>query len=467
MLVQQGGTSLKLVGGEQPALFHHKEQLRFFLPPMGDAILTGMVRPLLDAAGRTALEAGEAILVQHEIGGVGEFEVRARVGESKRFTGEVIRKMDLTASKPKASQPATAEPIQVSLSTLDRLLGQALGAGASDLHLAEGERPMMRQAGTLRVLPGTEPLRGLELMLGGMIDEAGKARLLRGASVDLALDLADEGRVRGNVYRHRGGIAAAFRVIDRVAPPLDRLNLSVDLRSLTEINHGLILVCGPTGSGKSTTLAALARAYLETRGGVLLTLEDPIEFSLPAPRGSLVRQRAIGEHVPDFTTGLRDALREDPDILLVGEMRDPATIELALTAAETGHVVLSTLHARSAASAVERIVDAYPAARQHQIRVQLADALEAVIAQRLVPQADGSGRVAAVEVLRVTHAVAGMIREGRTEQIAHSLQAGGAAGMRPMARSLAELVRRGQVRLADARACADDPRMLDEYLAGS
>ena len=190
------------------------------------------------------------------------------------------------------------------------------------------------------------------------------------------------------------------------------------IESLVGLPHGLVIACGPTGSGKSTTLAALAQQALALRPRVLITLEDPIEYRIvPGRTGGLVRQREIGREVSDFATGLRDALREDPDILLIGEMRDAETISLALTAAETGHLVLTSLHSRTSASAIERIVDTYPPERQHQIRVQLADALRAVIAQRLLPRADGRGRVPAVEFLRITFAVANLIREGKTQQI--------------------------------------------------
>lgn len=463
MLAQQGGTTLALAGGTQPQLFHGKTQLRFFLPPMPGGMLREMVRPLLDGAGRDAFDAGERVLIRHTVSGSGQFEIEASGGEAGAFSGE-IRRLDTEPEPKKAAAAApSGAPTFASLTAVEGLLEQAMAAHASDLHLAEGERPVMRQHGRLRPLPGGEPLQGLELMLGGLLDQDAKGRLVTGASVDLGLDLPG-GRVRGNVYRHRGGVAAAFRVIDRAAPALDSLNFSVDLRPLTQISHGLILVCGPTGSGKSTTLAALMRTMLERRGGLLLTLESPIEYTFEAPTGGLVRQRAVGEHARDFASGLRDALREDPDYLLVGEMRDPESIELALTAAETGHVVLSTLHARNSASAIARIADAYPAARQRQVLAQLADSLAAVVVQRLLPRADGAGRVPALEVLRVNHAVAGAIRDGRVEQIAHSLQAGGEAGMRPLARSLAELVLRGQVRFDDAEAAADDVHMLNEYL---
>jgi twitching motility protein PilT len=206
---------------------------------------------------------------------------------------------------------------------------------------------------------------------------------------------------------------------------------------------------------------------LQVRAQVLVTLEDPIEYLLrPMHPAALVRQREVGAHVRDFATGLRDALREDPDVLLIGEMRDAETISLALTAAETGHLVFASLHSRTAASAVERIVDTYPAERQRQIRVQLADALRVVIAQRLLPTASGDGRVPAVELLRVTYGVGNLIREGRTAQIVNQLQAGGNDGMLVLERHLTELVRAGRIGREVALAAANDAATLADYLKG-
>jgi twitching motility protein PilT len=224
-----------------------------------------------------------------------------------------------------------------------------------------------------------------------------------------------------------------------------------------------VLVCGASGSGKSTTLAALAQEAFRRRSVVLTTLEDPIEYVLVAPDTSVLRRRQIGRDVPDFASGLRDALRQDPDVILIGEMRDPETISLALTAAETGHLVLASLHSRSAASAIERIIDAYPPERASQIRSQLADSLRAVIAQRLLPRARGSGRVVALEVLRANHAVAALIRDGKTAQITSVIQAGRREGMIMLERSLADRVAAGEVRLEDARAAANDPAALAMY----
>jgi twitching motility protein PilT len=241
--------------------------------------------------------------------------------------------------------------------------------------------------------------------------------------------------------------------------------LPLPLEDLADLPHGLVLVCGATGSGKSTTLAALAQEALRRRSIVLTTLEDPIEFALSAPETSLVRRRQVGRDVPDFATGLRDALREDLDVLLLGEMRDKETIGLALTAAATGHLILSSLHSRSAASAVERIVDVFPAEGKAQIRTQLADSLRAIVVQRLLPRARGEGRVPVIEVLRVTHAVASLIREGKTSQVASTIQSGKREGMLSLERCLADRVQSGEIRLEDARTTANEVSSLMSYLA--
>ncbi len=396
------------------------------------------------------------------------------------------------AGSPSAPSAPRASPLPHGAVTrgdpLQRLLLQAVSLRASDVHLASGELPHARVDGALRVLVGAlgdGPIE-VEPLVAPLLDAHARARIEAGASADLALELVDpEGgargrlpRVRGNVYRSSRGLVAAFRLLPPEAPALDALAHGGLLTELPLLPNGLVIVCGPTGSGKTTTLAALAQEALRARSIVLVSLEDPIEFVLSA-RGSggageayrafeerppsLVRQRQIGRDVADFATGLRDALREDPDVILVGEMRDEQSISLALTAAETGHLVLATLHSRSAASAIERIVDAYPDGRQAQIRAQLADSLRAVVAQRLVPRARGEGRALALEVLRITPGVANGLREGKIGTIVTAMQSSRRDGMVTLEKSLAELVRRGEVRAEDALAAANDREALANY----
>ncbi len=348
---------------------------------------------------------------------------------------------------------------------LRALVVRAAQLRASDLHLADGAPPTVRVDGALRTLDG--PPVDVAALLGAQLGEAERAALAEGRSVDAALT-ALETRFRLNLYRASSGFAAALRLLPPTAPRLADLRLPVPLDDLIDQPHGLILICGATGSGKSATLAALANEALGRHEPLLITLEDPIEYLLQPPPGShaLVRQRQIGRDARDFPTALRDALREDPDLLLIGEMRDAETIGLALTAAETGHLVLASLHSRSASSAIERIVDAYAPARQQQIRVQLADSLAAVVSQRLLPRARGAGRLPAVEVMRRNHSVANLIREGKTAQLATAIQSGRKEGMLPLESCLAELVRTGQVTAVAARAAANDANALATYLQG-
>ncbi|HWL87078.1 MAG TPA: ATPase, T2SS/T4P/T4SS family, partial [Polyangiaceae bacterium] len=255
----------------------------------------------------------------------------------------------------------------------EQLVARALAMRASDLHLVDGDVPVVRVDGQLHRLDDEGPVEDVALALG--LDASVAASISAGRALDFGLSTSDGARARVNVYRTSEGIAAALRFLPRSVPALTTLGFPLPIDDLVEFPHGLVLLCGATGSGKSTTLAALAQTALTRRSIVLLSLEDPIEYTLVPGARALVRQREIGRDVHDFPSALRDALREDPDVLVLGEMRDPETISLALTAAETGHLVLTTLHCGSTASAVQRIVDAYPAERQEQIRSQLADVL--------------------------------------------------------------------------------------------
>lgn len=352
------------------------------------------------------------------------------------------------------------------LAGLARLVAAAAAMRASDLHLADGQEPIARVDGAL------QPLRSgpaaVATLLG--LDAAQQQRVVAGHAVDLGVDVEGVGRVRAHVFRTSHGLAAAIRMLPAQAPSLASLHMPVPLGDLVDFPHGLVIVGGATGSGKSTTLAALAQEALRRQSIALTTLEDPIEYALTPSDKSIVRRRQVGQDVPHFATGLRDALREDPDMLLVGEMRDPETIELVLTAAETGHLVLSSLHCRSAASAIERIVDA-AGARGAQVRAQLAESLRVVVVQQLLPRAprtpreQARGRLPVIEVLRVNHAVSSLIRDGKPAQIATALQSGRREGMLPLERCLADRVNAGEITLDDARAVANDGPTLEMYLA--
>jgi twitching motility protein PilT len=378
-----------------------------------------------------------------------------------RLAAPVVVPAPPPAASPLAHAPVTTDATP----ELAALLGRAAGLRASDVHLMHGEPPIVRVDGRLRPLSGEPPV-DLERLLGPRLAVDAQPRLSTGASADLGVGVPGLGRFRVNVFQTSAGLAAAIRLLRAAPPTLAQLAPPVPLDDLVDLPHGLVLVCGPTGSGKSSTLAALAHEALMRRASMLITLEEPIEYLLAVPgaRG-VVRQRQVGRDVRDFATGLRDALREDPDILLIGEMRDPETIALALTAAETGHLVMASLHSRSASSAVERIVDACPSDQKQQIRVQLADSLRAVVAQRLVPRAGGDGRVLALEVLRSNHAIANAIREAKTAAIQSAVQSGRKEGMLPLERCLADLLQRRQITLEEARAVANDPAVLASYLA--
>jgi twitching motility protein PilT len=345
---------------------------------------------------------------------------------------------------------------------LAELVRAALALRASDLHLAEGEWPSVRVDSALQRL-SADPIDDFAGTIP--LDPEQAARLQAGEAVDFALDISGAGRVRVHVYPSASGPIAAVRLLPRAAPSFASLNMPLAFDDLIDLPHGLVLVCGPAGAGKSTTLAALAQEALRRRAMLLVTLEDPIEYALTASNASLVRRRQVGRDVRDFATGLRDALRADPEMLLLGEIRDPESIAMALTAAETGHLVITSMHSGSAASAIERIVDSCPTGRQQQIRLQLADSLRAVVVQRLFNRAHGAGRIPAIEVLRVTRAVASLIREGKTEQFATVLQSSRRDGMISLERCLADRVQAGEIRAEDAFAEANEPESLSIYLA--
>jgi twitching motility protein PilT len=364
------------------------------------------------------------------------------------------------------TSPATHPPVPPpmppsSSSTLAALVARAAAMRASDLHLADGDSPRIRVDGRIGLLDSDEPTDVSAVLA---LDTQEQQDLASSRSIDLARDIPDVGRVRVHAYRTADGLAAAVRLLPRAAPTLSSLRLPAPIDDLAFLPNGLVIVCGASGSGKSTTLAALAQEALRRRSIVLTTLEDPIEYALEAPPGAIIRRRQIGRDAHDFARALRDALRAYPDVILVGEMRDPETIGLALTAAETGHLVLASMHSRSAAGAVERIVDSYPPERGARIHAQLAECLRAIVAQRLLPRARGSGRVVAIEVLRASHAVSALIREGKTAQIATALQSGKKEGMLTLERSLADRVSAGEVKLEDAQAAANDADTLASYL---
>jgi len=331
---------------------------------------------------------------------------------------------------------------------------------ASDLHLTVGTPPMLRLRGELKSVEGFPPLtrEALHDMLYEVLADNQKARFEEQWDLDFSVEVQHLGRFRVNVFRQRRGEGAVFRVIPSKIAPLESLGLPPVLKELAMRDRGLLLVTGPTGSGKSTTLAAMLDVINERRSAHIITLEDPIEYVHEHKR-CIVNQREIGQNAKSFAGGLRAALREDPDIILVGEMRDLETISMALTAAETGHLVLTTLHTSSAAQTVNRVIDVFSSDQQSQVRVQLAESLIGVVAQLLLPSADGKGRVPAVEVLVATPAVRNLIRETKVHQIPSAIQTGARDGMQSLDQHLRELVKKGKITADVAVRWASDKAM--------
>lgn len=355
-----------------------------------------------------------------------------------------------------AAPRPTADPA-VLPSPLARLVLLAAEVHATDLHLCTGERPSVRLDRGLAPLEGEPPLDEIP-WLDGMLPAHAHA-------IDLGFDSPSGHRLRVHVYRHDRGLAAAVRILPGGVPSLHRLGFPLPIDDLASLRHGLVLFGGPVGSGKSTSMFALAREVLRTRGGVAVTIEDPVEFPFAPDNGAaVVRQRLVGRDVPTMAAGLRQALREDPDMIVLSELRDAESILLALTAAETGTLVLATMHCRSGASAVERILDSVPPERLKQAQGQLAEALRAVVVQRLLPRADRNGRALAVEVLRGTRAVASQIREGKTGHLTTTIQTGARDGMLPLERSLTQLVEQRRITLETARHNCNDPDSLAQML---
>jgi twitching motility protein PilT len=342
---------------------------------------------------------------------------------------------------------------------MEAVVRQALGSGASDLHLSADLPPMARVHGELRKLaPDDPPWSDAQVrqVLQGLMSPARWTAFQTQLEDDFAVTHADGSRWRVNAFQQHRGTALALRFIPTLVPRLAELHAPALLNDLAQQPHGLILVTGPTGCGKSTLLAAMLDHANRTRQGHLLTIEDPIEF-VHTPQQCAVHQREVGLHTHSFEAALRSALREDPDVILIGELRDLATIRLALTAAETGHLVLASLHTASAPQAIGRMVDVFPAEEKDMVRTLLADALLAVVAQTLCPRQDGSGRVAAHEVMVATPAVRNLIREGKTAQLYSALQTGAQVGMQTLDQSLQALRHSGQISANTARSLARFP----------
>ncbi len=349
-------------------------------------------------------------------------------------------------------------------SRLDTLLACVHSENATDMHVTVGAQPMLRVHSHLKPIEGSEKVtpQDTAAIVEESLDEPHRQLLDSNGEVDFSFSRAGLGRFRANIFKQRGSYSVAIRSLPFAIPPFETLGLPVSVKELTKKQNGLILATGATGSGKSTTLASLINIINEERSCHIITIEDPIEY-LHRHKQGIVNQREIGWDTKTFASALRAALREDPDVILVGEMRDPETIGIALTAAETGHLVLSTLHTIGAAKTIDRILDAFPPNQQNQVRSQLATVLQGVVSQQLLPRAEGNGLVLACEVMSTNAAIRNLIREAKSHQINSVIQTSTAAGMQTMDSSLAELCLQNTVTYEEALIRAQDVQTFQQF----
>jgi twitching motility protein PilT len=485
----RGAEAMIISTGQVPTLRRGGHAEPMAMPPLDPVMVMAFVDELVPAPTRAALDDKGSADVQHAVGNDGYAIAIERTTTGFRLLVRQARPA-ITAvpatpvgapprapaatpparvPDPVAAPAATAAPVAArpapNIAALVAAVSHAAARRASDLLLSSGLAPRVRIDGELIELDDAaadaDALRALVAHLGG---DAALATLDRDGAVDFGATIG-AARVRGHGFHHERGVGVALRVLRTDVPTLSGLGLPEDLTALVTARSGLVLVAGPTGSGKSTTLVALVGYLNHSRARHVITLEDPIEF-LHEPDRCLIHQREIGRHAPTFASGLRAALREAPDVIVVGELRDAETIAIALTAAETGHLVLGTVHAPGAGGAIDRLIDAYPAHQQDQARAQVAAALRCVLTQHLLPTRNG-GRAVALERAPVTPAIAALIRKNELQMLQTHLQTGRDAGMVPLERNLARLARSGLVDTAVARAAAVDLDYFDRALRGA
>jgi twitching motility protein PilT len=359
--------------------------------------------------------------------------------------------MDTIAPQVPQQADRIGPPPSGDLAVVNQMLVTLVESKGSDLHLTVGSPPMIRVNGQLRALPGYGKLNSADtaLLARAAVSAEQWETYTRKQEMDFAHSIVGVSRFRGNLYVQRNSCGAVFRAIPHEIKPLDELGMPDSVSRFAHLPRGLVLVTGPTGSGKTTTLASILDLANRTRSGHIITIEDPIEFLHPHKR-CVVNQREVGSDTETFASALKHALRQDPDIILVGELRDLETTSTALTAAETGHLVLATLHTQSATQTIDRVIDIFPPHQQLQIRAQLAASLQGVVTQALAPTADGKGRAVIAEILTATPAIRSLIREGKSHQIPSFMQAGAGDGMLAFDQHLAEKVREGLVALPTA-----------------
>lgn len=471
LVTVRGADALIMPPGEVPFLERGDVPAKLSMPVPGDDIVQAILDDVAGGGGRARLDESGLFATTYQCDST-DFAVRI---EKHAIGYHFAFRLDAGAPPPPAmAAPAVEAPASSQARTvervpyrepggmsIERVLERAAMEDASDVVISANAPPRLRIGGAIRALDvDAIDAEALQAFLGPVIGERERGDLEESGSCDVAMGVSGR-RYRVNVFKQMGGLAAAFRPINRTVPTLEKLHLPDDFKQLTRFRSGLVLMVGTAGSGKSTTLVALIEHLNRTQPKHIITLEDPIEYTYEA-RHALVHQREVGTHVASFATGLRAALRESPDVILVGEMRDHATIRAALTAAETGHLVLSTLHSGSADMAIHRIVDVFPQHQQEQVRHQLADVLRAVVTQHLVLSTKPPLRVPAFERLIVTPAVSTKIRENRCHQIGTELQRGREDGMVSLELSLARLVQRGLISMKSAHELADHPTLLEQ-----
>lgn len=452
---------LKMITMDQLAEATREQGRHADSPPLGDILVS---KGFIDRAQLARLVATQKDLVakarkKRSVAGLVEKPRRAdssSAPEAEPRPQPGSQPSAQAAKPPSPALPNASEPASESASELAAILDDCVGRGASDVHLHSGAPIRARISGRLEASGESLDPSVVERLALGAMPPAQRALFEERGEIDFCHTWED-GRFRVNVYRQQRGTDAVFRVIPPRPPTLEELGLPTTLARYINYHQGMVLIAGPTGCGKSSTLAALVNLINEERREHILTIEDPIETVHPQKR-CLVNQRSVGPHTVSFAQALRAALREDPDVIVIGELRDLETISLALSAAETGHLVLATLHTDNAIRTVNRLVGAFPSEQQDQIRTMLSESLRAVICQRLIPRADGDGRVPALETLVVNKAVGNLIRENKTFQLHSILQTGASQGMGLMDQSIRELVASGVVSAEDARRYSDEPR---------
>ncbi len=438
--------------------------------PLAAPQIVALLKEIAPAPAHAALDAKQPTKFQYSsedsvfavramVLGDGKLSVRIQVdadGEFKRATGmftRVVVPADAEAPSASAAMPnvkeAAADPEQAR-AAMEQLLRMLVDQGASDLHMRVGEPPILRKSGEMHRVEGQPKIdpATMESLLRSIMPDRNKEEFDKTNDSDFAYEITGVARFRANVLRDRKGVAAVFRVIPNTIITADQLGLSQEVQNLCYLTKGLVLVTGPTGSGKSTTLSGLVDLVNRSRSDHVITIEDPIEF-VHENKNCIMTQRQVGVHTGSFKSALRAALREDPDIILVGELRDLETVAIAIETAETGHLVFGTLHTTTAASTIDRLIDQFPADRQEQVRTMLSESLKGVVSQVLCKKI-GGGRVAAREILLVTSAVSNLIREGKTFQIPSIMQTSKRLGMITMNDTLLDLVEKKLVEPKEA-----------------